>query len=148
MDKALKKRYMRLIYAGAFRYLGIVLVLCAIIGALYKSRMYFVFALCAGGGFFIAWGWFTYLAITGMKVPGFGKLPQQKKKVPYMYRKDKSSHRKPSFAMSSEDFDDDLNDGVSLSEDDFTEDQQKRIRMWRRLACGALLFLISFIIKY
>lgn len=148
MDEAQKKRYIRLIYAGAFRYLGIVLVLCAIISALYRSRMYFVFALCAGGGFFISWGWFTYLALTGMKVYGFGKLPKQKKKVPYMYRKDKGTHRKPAFAMSSEDFDDDLNDGVSLSQDDFTEVQQKRIRMWSRLTCGVLLFLISIIVRY
>ena len=148
MDKALKKRYMRLIYAGAFRYLGIVLVLCAIIGALYRSRMYFVFALCAGGGFFLAWGWFTYLAISGLKVPGFGKLPGEKKKVPYMYRKDKDAHKKPAFLMSSEDFDDDLNDKVSLSGDDFTEAQLKKVRMWSRLGCGVLLFLISFVIKY
>ena len=148
MDKALKKRYLRLIYAGAFRYLGIVLVLCAVIGALYTSRMYFVFALCAGGGFFIAWGWFTYLALTGFRVPGFGRLPEKKTKVPYMYRKNKDAHRKPAFMMSSEDYDDDLNDGVSLSDDEFTEVQKKRIRMWSRLSCGALLFLISFVIRY
>lgn len=148
MDKALKKCRIRLIYAGAFRYLGIVLILCAIIGGLYRSRMHFVFALCAGGGFFIAWGWFTFLAASGMKVPGFGKLPEQRKKVPYMYRKDKGSSRKPAFLMSSEDFDDDLNDEVSLSDDDFTEAQKKRIRMWSRLACGVLLFIVSFVIKY
>ena len=148
MDKALKKRYIRLIYAGAFRYLGIVLVLCAVIGGLYKSRMYFVFSLCAGGGFFLAWGWFTYLAACGFKVPGFGKLPGQKKKVPYMYRKDRDAHKKPAFMMSAEDFDDDLNDSVSLSDDDFSEAQKKHIYMWSRLACGALLFLISFVIRY
>ena len=101
MEEALKKRYIRLIYAGAFRYLGIVLVLCAIISALYRSRMYFVFALCAGGGFFISWGWFTYLALTGMKVYGFGKLPKQKKKVPYMYRKDKGTHILMRFCCTS-----------------------------------------------
>jgi len=175
MDDKLKKKFIRLIYAKALRYLGIALVICAVLGsALGKVsesiprsvsetipsnvsentssgsaglRTYFIFALCAAGGFFLAWGWFTYLASTGMRVPGFGKLPERGKRVPYMYRKNKSEHHKPAFLMTAEDYDDDLNDQVSLSEDDFTAAQQQKIRQWARLACSALLFLSSFFIK-
>ena len=65
-----KSRSRRLIYALSMRYLGIALVCCAAAGGAFRSRMYFVFSLCAAGGIFLAWGWFSYLAVTGLKVPG------------------------------------------------------------------------------
>lgn len=148
MGSALRRKYIRLIYAKVFRYLGIVLVLCALIGGIARSRMYFVFALCAAGGVMVAWGWFTYLKATGLKAPGFGQLPSEKKKVPYFLRKNKDTVRKPAFMMNSEDFDDDLNDATSLSDGDFNEVQIRKMLVWSRIVCGLLLFLISFIIKY
>ena len=49
MDAQQLKRYIRLIYTKAFRYLGAVLVLCALIGGIYGNRLHFVFASCAAG---------------------------------------------------------------------------------------------------
>ena len=72
MDAQQLKRYIRLIYTKAFRYLGAVLVLCALIGGIYGNRLHFVFASCAAGSGFLCWGWFTHLKRTGFKLFVFG----------------------------------------------------------------------------
>ena len=106
MDKAQRKKFIRLVYAKTLRYFAIALVLSAIIASFYGDRLHFVFALCALGGIFLAWGWFTYLHATGMRLPGWKTKPG-KKKVPYILRKEKQKMHKPAFAMDNDDFDDD-----------------------------------------
>ena len=81
MDKAQRKKFIRLVYAKTLRYFASALVLSAIIASFYGDRLHFVFALCALGGVFLAWGWFTYLYATGMRLPGWKTKPG-KKKVP------------------------------------------------------------------
>ena len=55
MDKAQRKKFIRLVYAKTLRYFAIALVLSAIIASFYGDRLHFVFALCALGGIFLAW---------------------------------------------------------------------------------------------
>ncbi len=146
MDKAQRKKYIRLIYTKSLRYFATALVLCAVVAAFYGDRLRFVFALCAAGGVFLAWGWFTYLHLTGFHLPGFGRV-SRRPKVPYILRKDKQPVHKPSFAMTNDDFDDDLVDATTVREAEFSDGQIKLARALSRLACGLLLFAVSFVIK-
>ena len=146
MDKAQRKKYIRLIYTKALRYFATALVLCAIVAAFYGDRLRFVFALCAVGGVFLAWGWFTYLHLTGFRLPGLG-TPPEKKKVPYILRKEKHRVHKPAFAMTNDDFDDDLVSATTVREAEFSKPQAQQARAWARVICGALLFLVSFLIQ-
>lgn len=148
MDDAQRKRYIRLIYSRAFRYLGAALVLCAIIGGLYGDRLHFVFALCAFGAVFLCWGWFTHLKRTGFKLVGFGERAKEKKKTPYILRRDKHKNlHKPAFMMTNADFDDDLVNATACNEEEFSEERVTAARMYARIACGAMLLIISFVIK-
>ncbi len=61
MDGQTKNAYFRMVYARALRYLGGALVLAAVVGGLYQSRLYFVFACCAFGFSFLCW------AVAGIK---------------------------------------------------------------------------------
>lgn len=146
MDPALKKRWLRLTYAWAWRYFAAALILCAVIGGLARSRMYFVFALCAMGGIFLLWGWTSHLAGVGYRFPGSLKWTG-KRRVPFIYRKEKHRHR-PAFAVQSDAFDDDLNEATSLDVELFSKSERVRARMFARLACAALLFFASVIVRY
>ena len=88
MDNAQRKKFIRLVYAKTLRYFAAALVISAVIASFYHDRLHFVFALCALGGIFLAWGWFTYLHATGMRLPGWKTKPGQQK-VPYILRKEK-----------------------------------------------------------
>ena len=146
MEQKERKQYFRLIYMRTFRYLGIMLVVSLLLGALLGGGIYMVSALCAMGFVMICWGWFTYLKMTGMRP--FGRNPNEKKaKVPYIHRrfKEKRGHR-PSFRMDSDDFDDDLASATVVSEEIFTKKQVDAARAIARAVCGAILVILSFCI--
>jgi hypothetical protein len=67
--------------------------------------------------------------------------------VPYILRKEKHKVHKPAFAMDNDDFDDDLVDATTVWEAEFSKSQAQMARVWSRLACGGLLFLVSFVIQ-
>ena len=141
-----RKRYFRLIYQRAFRYLGAALVIALLTGTLLGGGFYTMSALCAAGFVLIAWGWFAHLKRIGMQP--FGRFKRKKApKVPWLHRrfKEQRSHR-PSFAMDSADFDDDLTSATMVSKEDFTPQQQLSAEAIARMVCGALLVLFSFFI--
>ena len=146
MTRAEKKKYLRLIYAKTFRLFGICLVISALIGGLYQSTMYAVWAMCAVGSVVICWGWFLYLQIKGMVLFGFKKKSKESS-VPYIHRrfKEKRPHR-PAFQKDSTDFDDDLTAETSVDTEVFSENQVKMARVWARVAAGVLLYVVSFFI--
>jgi hypothetical protein len=141
-----KKRYLRLIYAKTFRLLGIGLVISALVGGLYGSAMYAVWAMCAVGSLMVLWGWFSYLKLDGMRLFGF-RAENRKTRVPYILRrfKEKRPHR-PAFQKDSADFDDDLTSATAVDEEAFSERASAMARVWARVAAGVLLFLVSFFI--
>ena len=146
MNREEKKRYLRLIYAKTFRLLGIGLVISALVGGLYGDTMYTVWALCAVGSLLVLWGWFLYLKLDGMVLFGF-KARERKNSVPYIHRrfKQKRPHR-PAFQKDNADFDDDLTAATAVDEEAFGERAAAMTRVWARIAAGALLFLVSFLI--
>lgn len=147
MDAPLRKAYIRLIYKRTFGCLSVTGALSLIIGAVMGSTMYTVYALCALGAIMVCWGWFTYLAATGFRVPGFQFARKNKEKVPYVHRKDKGQKRhRPAFRMDADDFDDDLTAATTVDEEIFTKLQRSKARAIARAACGIILFLVSFLI--
>lgn len=146
MQRSERKKYIRLIYMRTFRYLGVMLVVSLLLGALLGGSIFMMYSICAMGFVMICWGWFTYLKMTGMRP--FGRNPGKKKaKVPYVHRrfKEKRGHR-PSFRMDSDDFDDDLTSATVVSEEVFTEKQVDGARAIARAACGVILVILSFLI--
>jgi len=146
MQKNDRKKYVRLIYRQTFRYLGVMLVIALLLGALLGGGIYMVHAVCALGFLLIAWGWFTYLKMTGMRP--FGRSPGRKKaRIPYIHRriKEKRPHR-PSFRMDSVDFDDDLTKDTMVSEEMFSEKQQDAVRAIVRAVSGTIMVILSFFI--
>ena len=146
MSQEEKKKYLRLVYAQTFRLFGICLVISAIVGGIYGSTMYTVWALCAAGSVVMCWGWFSYLQLKGMRLFGF-KPKAQKAAVPYIHRrfKEKRPHR-PAFQKDATDFDDDLTSQTVVDEEAFSENTAKMARVWARVAAGVLMYLVSFFI--
>lgn len=129
-----------------FGYLGTGLVCSAVVGGLYRDRLHFIWALCAVGAIIIAMGWFEYLRMTD-SLPFFKSSKPKKAKTPYAWRRDKQNGRhKPAFMQRAEDFEDDLTPYTTAD----TELLDERRRSWAlvisRMAAGALLLVISFII--
>lgn len=146
MDSRLRRTYFRLIYKRTFRYLSVTAAVSLIIGALYDSNLYTVYAFSALGACMVCWGWFTYLIATGLRLPGL-EFRRKKKKVPFVHRKDKNKRpHRPSFRMDSEDFDDDLTAATVVDEEIFTKKQQDFARAISRAVCGGILFAVSFFI--
>lgn len=143
MSRDDKKRYLRLIYAQTFRWFGIGLALCAIVGGAYGHRMYTVWALCAAGSILICWGWFIYLRLDGMRVFGFKPNPASPK-VPYIHQRFKKRSYRPAFRKDSADFDDDLNSATAVDAERFSDRAREMARIWARVAAGVLLFALSF----
>lgn len=146
MDNREKKQFIRLIYKRTFAYLGVMLTVSLLIGALLGGGIYMVNAVCAFGFVMLCWAWFTYLKMTGMRP--FGRKPKSKKaKTPYILRrfKDKKWH-KPSFRRSSNDFDDDLTSATVAAEENFTEKQVDVARAIARAICGVIMVILSFVI--
>ncbi len=146
MDKKEKKQFIRLIYKRAFAYLGVMLVVSLLVGALLGGGIFMVNSLCAFGFVMLCWAWFTYLKMTGMRL--FGRKPKnQKPKTPYILRrfKEKKWH-KPSFRRSSNDFDDDLTSATVAAEENFTQKQADAARAIARAICGVIMVILSFLI--
>ena len=147
MDSRLRRAYFRLIYKRTFGYLSVTSALSLIIGALYDSSLYTVYAFSALGACMVCWGWFTYLIATGLRLPGLEFWRKTKKKIPFVHRKDKTQRQhRPSFRMDSRDFDDDLTAETVVDEEVFSKKQQDFARALSRAICGAILFAVSFFI--
>ena len=146
MSREEKKKYLRLVYAQTFRLFGICLVISALVGGLYVSTMYAVWAMCAAGSIVICWGWFQYLQLKGMRLFGF-KPRSQTASVPYIHRrfKQKRPHR-PAFQKDAADFDDDLTAATAVDAENFSEQAVKMAQVWAKVAAGVLLYLVSFFI--
>lgn len=143
---AVRKHFLRVVYNRTFRHLAAALAVCAVIAALCGGRLYFVRALCVAGMAFIAWGWFAYLHMTGLRVFGFS-TGRRRRPVPYMHRRDKQAtpHR-PAFRKDFRDFDDDLTSATVVDETALTARQADIARVLGRVACGPLLIVLSFIV--
>ena len=145
MNREEKKKYFRLIYARTFRIFGICLVISAIVGGIYGSTMYAVWAMCAAASLVMLWGWFLYLQEKGMRL--FGWKPKSRRPaVPYIHRRFKQKHHRPAFQKEAADFDDDLTAATAVDAEAFSEQAVKMARIWARVAAGILLYLVSFFI--
>ena len=141
-----KKRYLRLIYQRTFRYLGAALVIALLLGTVLGGGIYLVSALCAAGFVLMAWGWFTYLKLSGMNPFSRMKAPKAAK-VPWLHQRFKHQRsRRPSFRMDSADFDDDLTSATMVNAEEFSSQQQLAAYAIARAACGVLLVVFSFFI--
>ena len=140
------RKYRLVLFRRTFSYLGTGLVISAIIGGLYRDRMHFIWALCAVGAIFIAFGWFEYLKLTD-SLPFFHKRKAKKIKTPYAFRKEKEARRhKPSFMQKGEDFEDDLTPETTADIEIFSEKRRSYALIISRIAAGFLLLILSFLI--
>ncbi len=147
MTKAEKRTYRLLLFRRTFTYIGIALVISALIGGLYGDRMHFVWALCAVGAVLIAYGWWEYLLVTDSLLFLRGRKKKTRVKPPFSLRKDKEkAAHKPAFLQKAEDFDDDLTPYTTADEEIFTEKQRRYALIISRMAAGAVIFIISFFI--
>ena len=138
--------YRRVILRRTFSYLGAGLVLSAIVGGLYQDRMHFIWALCAVGSIFIAYGWLEYLKMTD-SLPFFHKKKAKKIKPPFIWRNQKhKGHHKPAFMQNAEDFEDDLTAQTVADIEIFSEKRQFVALIISRIAAGVLLLILSFLI--
>ena len=138
--------YRRVILRRTFSYLGAGLVLSAFIGGLYQDRMHFIWALCAIGAIFIAYGWLEYLKMTD-SLPFFHKKKFKKIKTPFIWRNQKQNkHHKPAFMQNSEDFEDDLTAQTIADIEIFSEKRRSIALIISRVAAGILLLILSFLI--
>ena len=139
-------KYRLVIFRRSFSYLGIGLVISALVGGLYSDRMHFIWALCAVGAILIAYGWFEYLKLTD-SLPFFRKTKQKKTKAPYAWRKEKEIKRhKPSFMQRGEDFEDDLTPQTTADIEIFSEKHRSYALIISRVSAGVLLLILSFVI--
>ena len=138
--------YRRVLLRRTFSYLGTGLVLSAVVGGLYRDRMHFIWALCAIGSIFIAFGWFEYLKLTD-SLPFFHQSKQKKIKTPYAWRKEKEIKKhKPAFMQKSEDFEDDLTPQMTADVEIFSERRRSFALIISRVAAGIILLILSFVI--
>ena len=155
MEKRDKSLFRRILLRRTAKYTGAGLVAGALVGGLYGDRMHFIWALCAAGALFIAWGWFSYLAADPTspvhRMPcrrGKGGWPGKRNRVPYALRKDKKTHQaKPAFLRGNEDFDDDLVSATAVDEERLSDKERAKLAVLARAAAGALLLILSFILS-
>lgn len=141
-----KRNFRLVVFRLLCRYLGIALVISAVLGGLYRDRLHFIYGLCAAGAVLIAMGWWEYLRLTD-SLPFRGRKKDKKASVPYLLRKEKEKKRyKPAFLQKAEDFEDDLT--PSTTADMEVLDTQKRAYalIISRIGSGVVLFILSFII--
>lgn len=138
--------FRRVILRRSFSYLGTGLVLSAIIGGLYRDRLHFIWALCAVGSIFIAFGWFEYLKMTD-SLPFFHNKKAKKAKTPFIWRRDKQDKRhKPAFMQTAEDFEDDLTPQTVADIEIFSEKRRSAALIISRVTAGVILLILSFVI--
>ena len=138
--------YRRVILRRTFSYLGAGLVISAIVGGLYHDRMHFIWALCAIGAIFLAYGWLEYLKMTD-SLPFFHTKKAKNIKTPFIWRNQKQKKwHKPAFMQNSEDFEDDLTAQTIADIEIFSEKRQSVALIISRAAAGILLLIASFVI--
>ena len=138
--------YRRVLLRRTFSYLGTGLVISAIVGGLYRDRMHFIWALCAAGTIFIAYGWIEYLKMTD-SLPFFHKKKAKKVKTPFIWRNQKQEkHHKPAFMQTAEDFEDDLTPQTIADMEIFSEKRRSIALIISRVAAGIILLILSFLI--
>lgn len=138
--------YRRVILRRTFSYLGAGLVISAIVGGLYRDRMHFIWALCAIGSIFLAYGWLEYLKMTD-SLPFFHTKKAKNIKTPFIWRNQKQKKwHKPAFMQNSEDFEDDLTAQTIADIEIFSEKRQSVALIISRAAAGILLLITSFVI--
>ena len=138
--------YRRVLLRRTFSYLGTGLVISAIVGGLYRDRMHFIWALCAAGSIFIAYGWLEYLKMTD-SLPFFHKKKAKKVKTPFIWRNQKQEKRhKPAFMQTAEDFEDDLTPQTIADMEIFSEKLRSLALIISRVAAGIILLILSFLI--
>lgn len=142
------RRFSRILFRKTCGYLGIALVCSALLGGVAPALPYFTWALCAFGGIFLAWGWFSYLKCSGSPfLQSLSAKAEGRKKVPQMLKNPRGRHHyRPAFLRENADFDDDLTAAVTVDEELLSEKELSRVRMFSRMAAGGLLFLLSFIL--
>ena len=141
-----KKTLRLILLRRTFSYLGTGLVCSAVVGGLYGDRLHFVWALCAAGAIFIAFGWLEYLKMTD-SLPFLGKSKRKKTKAPYIWRNQKQQkHHKPAFLQNAEDFEDDLTPETTPDMELLSQKQRSAALVVSRIAAGLLLIIISFVI--
>ena len=146
MDIAQRRHFIRLVYRSTFRNLAPVLVLCTLVGGLRDGSFYLVYALCAAGALLAAWGWLTYLRMTGMRLPGL-KPDWEQRRVPFIHRSNIGSRMAgPSFSRDYRDFDDDLVAATAVDARAFSRRQTDIAQIISRVAAGGLLILFSFFV--
>ena len=139
--------YRRVILRRTFSYLGAGLVISAIVGGLYRDRMHFIWALCAIGAIFLAYGWLEYLKMTN-SLPFFHTKKAKNIKTPFIWRNQKQKKwHKPAFMQNSEDFEDDLTAQTIADIEIFSEKRQSVALIISRAAAGILLLIASFVIS-
>ena len=146
MEEQEKKHFRRVILRRTMSYTGIGLVTAALVGGLYGDRLHFTWALCAAGGLFLAWGWFTYLASDPSSVLSRWKMKRKNKtEVPYALRRGEAKKHpaKPAFLRGNEDFDDDLAARTAVDWEILSGKEKTKALIASRIAAAALLFLIS-----
>ena len=142
-----KKTLRLILFRRTFSYLGTGLVCSAVVGGLYGDRLHFIWALCAAGAIFIAFGWIEYLKMTD-SLPFFHKTKRKKAKTPYIWRNDKQQKRhKPAFMQNAEDFEDDLTPETTADMEQLSKKQRSAALIVSRIAAGLLLIIISLVIE-
>ena len=138
--------YRRVILRRTFSHFGAGLVISAIVGGLYRDRMHFIWALCAIGAIFLAYGWLEYLKMTD-SLPFFHTKKAKNIKTPFIWRNQKQKKwHKPAFMQNSEDFEDDLTAQTIADIEIFSEKHQSVALIISRAAAGILLLIASFVI--
>ncbi|MBQ8748000.1 MAG: hypothetical protein IJZ08_09080 [Clostridia bacterium] len=146
LTAAEKRTYRLVLFRRTFSYLGIGLVVSALVGGLYGDRMHFIWALCAVGAILLAFGWWEYLKVTET-LRFLSRKKEKKAKVPFALRKEKE-HRshKPAFLQKAEDFEDDLTPYTTADEEIFSEKRRQYALVISRMTAGAILLILSFFI--
>lgn len=118
------------------RQLSAVLVISALIGALYGDRLHAAFALGACGGVLLASAWLAYL---GKRLPSL----RRGRKPPDYLTNPARQRRRPAFRMDYRDFDDDLNRYTAADEQDLTESEARRLAWLARLITALCALVLS-----
>ena len=142
-EAASDRRWRLLVYRGAMRSCGVALMLCALVGGLYGSRVYFIFALCAAGALMLlsAWRWWGRLR-------DGRPIRRNEGNTPFIWRRDKRlKPHKPAFIRDGMDFDDDLTPLTTAREEGFSDAQALLARAASALLAAALLFALSLILQ-
>lgn len=143
-----RKKYARLIYAQVFRLLGICLVMSAVVSGVLNEKIYFIWAMATSGVILIAFAWFTYLQMCGVRLP-FHSRKKQYMKVPYCHQRYKACRpHVPSFLKDATYFDDDLSDATVVDRERFSHKERSIAQIISSIMCAVILILLSISIRF